>query len=489
MVNLHKEVYKILKNTPGILPIYVSNIPELTIWLFETISKYSEYVHNIYDVESALLWNMKKVYHIDHKGNFIDFSLDIANTFDEKNYKSSVPDDTYAKLNAEYKKKVDKLNMLLNLFQPEQKSKEWFVMREELITASAGADALNENHFPDTNQFHFILKKCGIGKKYEDNIHTHHGKKYERVAILLYEKRNNVKLLDFGLLKHNKINFLGASPDSICNVLTLIDGLTVLGCRMVEIKCPTMRKILCEGGVKIQCPHHYWIQIQLQLECCDLEECDFWQCKLTEYKNKEAYVTDCDEKDSSISKSFKLEHGAIIQLLPKGNKNEFSASFIYPPKINLSLKELEKWIHKESKEFDTNPKYKGLVIDKVIWWKLELDNCILVPRDKEWFKEKLPLFDATWNYVKFFREHKDKLDLWVRYIESRTLKKNNDIMAVAHDLMNDNKRGSKARRLTEQLDKLDESMKAKIHIKTEEYKKEKNTKIEITKCITDSDDD
>ena len=28
------------------------------------------------------------------------------------------------------------------------------------------------------------------------------------------------------------------------------------------------------------CPHYYWVQVQVQLECCDLEEFDFWQCSI-----------------------------------------------------------------------------------------------------------------------------------------------------------------------------------------------------------------
>ena len=42
---------------------------------------------------------------------------------------------------------------------------------------------------------------------------------------------------------------------------------------MLEIKCPPIRKFTTEV------PEHYWIQMQGQLETCDLEECDFLQVK------------------------------------------------------------------------------------------------------------------------------------------------------------------------------------------------------------------
>ena len=90
----------------------------------------------------------------------------------------------------------------------------------------------------------------------------------------------NVSTSEFGLIGHPKYSFLGASPDRICNHYKL-DGIhksKYVG-RMLEIKCPLVRKIKMSGPIVDNiCPIYYWIQVQLQLECCDLEECDFWQC-------------------------------------------------------------------------------------------------------------------------------------------------------------------------------------------------------------------
>ena len=59
---------------------------------------------------------------------------------------------------------------------------------------------------------------------------------------------------------------------------------------MLEIKCPTRRKINSTGEVKgVICPIHYWDQVQIQLACCDLDECDFWQCDIKEYPTKELF--------------------------------------------------------------------------------------------------------------------------------------------------------------------------------------------------------
>lgn len=128
-------------------------------------------------------------------------------------------------------------------------------MRSNMLTASDWGTVLGENHYSNSNEV--LKKKCG-----DDNFVTNAammwGNKYEEVAVLIYKHRNNVEVLDFGCLRHPSIPFLGASPD----------GITPYGI-MLEIKCPTSRKIT---GIP---PRYYWCQVQGQLEVCELDRCDF----------------------------------------------------------------------------------------------------------------------------------------------------------------------------------------------------------------------
>ena len=64
------------------------------------------------------------------------------------------------------------------------------------------------------------------------------------------------------------------------------------------------------------CPAYYWVQVQLQLECCDLDECDFWQCKIVEYEDYEDFLDDTDPKYPWLSASTNQEKGALIQIMP-----------------------------------------------------------------------------------------------------------------------------------------------------------------------------
>jgi len=69
---------------------------------------------------------------------------------------------------------------------------------------------------------------------------------------------------------------------------------------------------------------------------------------------------------------------------------------------------------------------------------LEDSSCVTINRDKGWFVDNLPKLEQMWNFVLFFRNNKDKLDLFMEYINSLQTKRNKDIMYVAEKLANTN---------------------------------------------------
>ena len=56
--------------------------------------------------------------------------------------------------------------------------------------------------------------------------------------------------------------------------------------RMLEIKNPFSRKIT--GIPKFE----YWIQMQIQMETCDFNECDFLETKFVEYNSEQEFIED-----------------------------------------------------------------------------------------------------------------------------------------------------------------------------------------------------
>ena len=55
---------------------------------------------------------------------------------------------------------------------------------------------------------------------------------------------------------------------------------------MLEIKNPTSREIT---GIPKE---DYWIQMQLQMETCNLNECDFLETVFKEYETEEEFMAD-----------------------------------------------------------------------------------------------------------------------------------------------------------------------------------------------------
>jgi putative phage-type endonuclease len=274
-------------------------------------------------------------------------------------------------------KKMEQFEKLkiINESQPEQRTKRWYEVRQRMITASDGASAVNEN--PYSNCTELILKKCGYGQPFTGNIATRWGQKYEPVATMIYEKRYNISICEFGLMPHPTISFIGASPD----------GITKFG-TMLEIKCPFRRKIT---GIPTR---YYWIQMQLQLECCDLEECDFLECTFMQYPDETDFKKDQLEDTELMIRKDKNEKGMIMQTIDSLDKT----GYIYPP-IDMTQEETEDYCYTELDKLPMN-----VFFNQWIYWGLKVYSCVIVERDTEWFKEKLPEYKKVWDKILYHRE-------------------------------------------------------------------------------------
>jgi putative phage-type endonuclease len=313
---------------------------------------------------------------------------------------------------------------LESLPQPEQKSPEWFAMRNNFITASAGAQALEENKYD--KRVNLLKQKIGIGEPFKENRHVHHGKKFEKIAILIYEHINNVYVGEFGLVPHisePQISYLGASPDGICTCTTLDKKFSNMVGRMLEIKCTTTRVINIKGKEDGEiCPHYYWVQVQLQLECCDLEDCDFWQCKLVDYEDKEEWLDELEnrakntrQQEIKIEIDERFESGCIIEFIPINKeipldeKIEFYGQYIYPTTLEMSIKEKIEWGDYMEKNWEKHyPELKKeYKFNKIRYWHLEKSHCYLIKRDREWFKDKQDKLKEFWDDVIYYRNNEE----------------------------------------------------------------------------------
>lgn len=303
---------------------------------------------------------------------------------------------------------------LVSMPQPAQRTEEWYSMRNGVITASSAAQAMGESKYDKPDKL--ILEKIGEGEGFKENKFVHHGKKYEKIATMIYENMMDVKIGEFGLILHPTIDFLGASPDGIALNCTLDGKFSPLVGRMLEIKCPLSREIQKEGKEDGEiCPHYYWVQVQQQLECCDLEECDFWQCNLREHdllQFKDDFVgVHTEGQNQKVAVDKRITKGLLLQFLPKKHqlekyeKMEWYGKYIYPPKLTFTEDEYLEWAKDMSENYR---KYypeldKDYYFDKVLFWKLESSHNYLIKRDREWFKQALPKLKGFWDTVKLYR--------------------------------------------------------------------------------------
>ena len=344
------------------------------------------------------------------------------------------------KIPENYIKLEKQFNKLQKLPQPIQRSIEWFNYRFHRITASDTAAAINMNPYEPLESF--ILKKCDPDHPFMDNATVFHGRKYEPLATLLYEHIYNVKVAEFGVLPSEKYPFLGASPDGICSKYTLDNKFSSKLGVMLEIKCPVTRNIIINGNIIGDiCPYYYYCQIQQQLICCDLDICDFWQCKFTEYKSKHDYLADDCQKciitesindslatenqqmflsstPSKLSVNKNLLKGIIIEFYPKNYKSEFEGSniewkskYIIPKRLNMDEIKYNDFLLKMFDEYKIlYPEiYKDYYFNKIIYWKLEKAHNVSIPKNDIFLNNIIPRLQTIWNTITYYREHQDKL--------------------------------------------------------------------------------
>ena len=276
-----------------------------------------------------------------------------------------------------------KIQGLRDIPQPTQRTPEWYQFRSNLITASNAWKAFESQ--AAINQL--IYEKCQPIKNEEmkdphvkiiHNVNTntpmHHGQKYEPLSVMIYENMYNTKIEDFGCIQHPVYKFLGASPDGINVDKTSLERFG----RMLEIKNPVSRDIT---GIPKK---EYWVQMQLQMEVCDLDECDFLETKFVEYKDRFSYESD---KDLNNKK------GIIIQFYTKDG----IPIYLYKPLHLISDEEVSQWEEETINLYESEPYQYSFT--KYIYWKLEQLSCILVLRNRDWFKNNIGQLEKVWKIV------------------------------------------------------------------------------------------
>ena len=362
--------YKELKHSITILfkNYILDNIINISSPQFD--DKLNKYITDIHITQLTPVYSKSVLYRVKQKLNYMIM------TIKKELYSIVIPPRSYKKsfirniiFNIPYL--TDKITVLQNLPQPTQRTEEWYIYRHNLLTASSIWKAFGTQ----SSQNQLIYEKCSPFTLYKApsiNSPLHWGQKYEPVSVEFYKKMYNTEISDFGCIKHPRYSYIGASPDGINT-----DPTNLRYGRMLEIKNIVNREI--NGIPKME----YWIQMQLQMETCDLNECDFLETKFVEYNNEEEFL-----QDGTFTHSHDGKPKGIMIFFNNDNNLYYEYAPLYINKEDFVLWE-ESILNKNK---DSN-------WIQTIYWRLEKYSNILVLRNQLWFQSALSKITDIWNTI------------------------------------------------------------------------------------------
>ena len=347
---------------------------------------------------------------------------------------------------------------IANIPMVEQKSPEWFRLREDMISASDAG---------------YFLKKCGISRaldslKIKVGLKNYvnssapplmHGNTYEDITRAIYESRNKVKVFEYGILS-STTDCIGASPDGI--VIECLDK--SFECqskygRLLEIKNPYSREI--DNDVKPE----YMVQILQQQYTTVLPICDFVETTIVDKycrnsnPNYKPYMTLADMladqldktnlawqsriKNKNISSEnltkFGNEKGLVVWYQKVISESDTRNKYIlYPLENKYDARIIEKWIvDTNSEQFSNGFKFK-----EVKYWRLDVYSEKTVIYDQKTYEgDYIPRLCDVWSVIVKCKDIIVKKCDIVGYIEDLENRKDSPFY-------NENKRKKKAKSIS-----------------------------------------
>lgn len=288
---------------------------------------------------------------------------------------------------------AQKIAKIRSIPQPEQRTPAWYEFRHDLITASNlykvfGSEAVRNS---------LIYEKClplkddidSSGGYVNTSSPMHWGQKYEPVSVALYEHLYKVKVEDFGCVRHPSISCIGASPDGI-----VTDPGSHLYGRMLEIKNIVNREM---DGIPSKA---YWVQMQVQMETCDLDNCDFLETRFKEY-DEAAFYADAEHAYKGVILYFveRVSIGGSMQSnesgYPLAQQYSGAPKYVYMPfSVGLTKESVDAWVE------ETRTKMRrSWSLYSTLYWYLDEYSCVLVERNRPWFQSARGHIEETWATV------------------------------------------------------------------------------------------
>jgi len=224
----------------------------------------------------------------------------------------------------------------------DQRTEAWHAKRSEMITASEVYGVFGS----ESARREVMMRKLEPKPPAEGNAVPAllWGTRFEPVAKKIYEERTQCTITDVSCVQHPRYTFLGASPDGL--IVPNSDDPKRYG-RLVEFKCPISR------AMKAEIPPGYIHQMQMQMECTGIDECEYVEFRFKQVNYSE-WVRSTEQKGMFTV----YEDGKVVY---------------------------DKDIHEDTTQ--------------VIYWLLTSIKEDFVPKDPEWLPKHLEGLTQFWNEV------------------------------------------------------------------------------------------
>jgi putative phage-type endonuclease len=253
--------------------------------------------------------------------------------------------------------------LLANYGIDDQRTQAWFTKRGEMLTASeiwkcfgdATASARRE----------LIMSKL-VPPKRQDGPGVGAliwGTRFEPIAKEIYCFTEGVKLVDLSCVQHPEYPFIGASPDGLILTNDERNG------RLIELKCPISRPFNSETPI----PDAYYHQMQLQIECTGLAECDY-----VEMQFKTMNYSEWEQAQAEFKSCFAVDNSGNVKY-----KHITDVSSIHEWQMKILGDPME-W--------------------QILYWVLVQKRQKLTLKDPEWMPKHFPEMKATWDEIVAHRQ-------------------------------------------------------------------------------------
>ena len=265
---------------------------------------------------------------------------------------------------------------LMTVDQMPQRTADWYTQKINMVTASE----ISSLWKGPRARINLIAAKCTPPEVREKRLAITRaetnpmdwGVRYEPVVKLILE-REGAKIHELGRIQHRTVAGLAASPDGL-----YVEG--PLKGSLVEIKCPISRAIQAE------IPFDYWCQMQIQMEVCGVDSCEYVEAK---FKEGDLASASAEAKAHADSKA---ETGLISLLLHTDDESN-EMKYVYHNDPDYKVGTDEPWI----------------CIETYSWTCTSLRRSI-VKRDRVWFDKMKPDIDLFWKEVADVREGRRVLE-------------------------------------------------------------------------------